>query len=74
MSTITTRAPGQITTAAAITIVLVELEDMPSSIINHWPSQSMVCHPRRFTEVAAAAMKVLAAAVTRYNQIKAARR
>ena len=74
MSTITTLASGQITTADAITIVLVEPEDMPSSIIIHWPSQSTVCHPRRFTEVAAAAMKVLAADVTQYHQIRAARR
>jgi hypothetical protein len=74
MSTITTLASGQITTTDAITIVLVEPEDMPSSIIIHWPSASTVCHPRRFREVAAAAMKVLAAAVTRYNQIRATRR
>ena len=32
---------------------------MPSSIIIHWPSVSTVCHPRRFREVAAAAMKMV---------------
>jgi hypothetical protein len=51
--------------------MLVEPEGMPPSVIIHWPAHPTVSDPRRFAEVAAAAMKVLAAAVTRYHRIKA---
>jgi hypothetical protein len=74
MSKITTLASGQINATDAITIVLVEPEGMPSSVIIHWPAQSTVSIPHQFAQVAAAAMRVLAAAATRYNQIKATRR
>jgi hypothetical protein len=70
MSKITERASGQITKSDAITIVLVEPESMPSSVIIHWPTQSTVVQPWRYRDVAAAAMKVLAKATTVLAGIK----
>jgi hypothetical protein len=65
-------AEGQITPSGdRIAIHLVAPADLPASIQIRWPAAPTVCNPGRFTDVAAAAMKVLADAVTRHNQIKA---
>jgi hypothetical protein len=47
---------------------------MPAMVRIAWPLQPTVCDPRRYTEVAAAAMKVLAAASTALAGIRARRR
>jgi hypothetical protein len=54
-----------------ITIHLVAPADFPAGIQNPVACGCDVCAPGRFTETAAAAMKVLADPVTRQNQIKA---
>ena len=74
MSKLTTLASGQINATDAITVVLVEPEGMPSSVIIHWPAQSTVSIPHQFPEVAAAAMRVLAKASTALASIRAGRR
>jgi hypothetical protein len=58
MSKLTTLASGQVPPAEAITIVLVEPDDIPASVIIHWPPQPTVSTPRQFAQVAAAAMRV----------------
>jgi hypothetical protein len=57
-----------------ITIALVEPADYPVSIVITWPSARTVCDPRRYSEVAAAAMKLLAEASTALAGIRAWRR
>lgn len=47
---------------------------MPATVVIHWPNKPTVCDPRKYTEVAAAAMKVLAEASTTLAAIKARRR
>jgi hypothetical protein len=74
MSKITELASGQITAASTLTVELVETDETPAVIIVRWPGQPTVCHPRRFAEVAAAAMKVLGVASTELASIPARRR
>ncbi len=76
MHKLTELASGQITPSPHNTIIveLVEPEGMPTTIVIHWPLQPTVCDPRRYTEVAAAAMKLLAEASTKLASIKARRR
>lgn len=75
-SPITTLAEGQITRSPhnTITIELVEPEGTPAMVRIQWPLQPTICEPRRYTEVAAAAMKVLATASTELAAIRARRR
>ena len=54
MSKITELASGQINDTEAITIILSEPDEMPSSVMVHWPSQSTVINRRRFRDTAAA--------------------
>jgi hypothetical protein len=61
-------------TTDAITIVLVEPEGMPPSVIIHSPGQPTVCSPLRFPQLAAAAMRVLAKASTALASIRAGRK
>ena len=44
---------------------------MPAVVMIRWPQQPTITDPRKFTEIASAAMRILAHAVTRLNQIKA---
>ena len=74
MSKITTLASGQINTTDQITVILVRPEGIPPSVIIHWPEQSTVSAPRKFAEVAAAAMKILALASTELTRIRAQRK
>jgi len=71
----TTLAAGPINqTGATITIELIQPAGYPASIVITWPSAPTVCDPRRYTEVAAAAMKLLAEASTAWAGIRARRR
>ena len=74
MSKITELASGQITTSDTLTIELVEADEAPAVVVIRWPVKSTVLHPRRYAEVAAAAMKVLGAASTALAAIKARKR
>ena len=62
MTQSTTLAQGLINGADTITIELIQPAGYPASIVITWPSAPTVCDPRRYTEVAAAAMKLLAEA------------
>jgi hypothetical protein len=70
MSTITTLAEGQITTADSITIELVESDEAPAVIIVRWPAKPTVMHPRRFGSAADAATRAFAGAVVRLAHIR----
>jgi hypothetical protein len=76
MSKLTELASSQITPSPhnTITVELVEPEGMPAVVRIGWPPQPTICDPRRFAEVAAAAMKVLATASTELARANARRR
>jgi hypothetical protein len=58
----------------AITVVLVEPDDMPSKIIIHWPPTPTEIPPRDFADVAALLTRVFARAATKLSQIRAQRK
>jgi hypothetical protein len=68
---ITPLASGQITPTDALTVVLVEPDDIPATVVVHWPARSTVVDPRRFPEVASAVVKLFAEAHTTLAGIKA---
>jgi hypothetical protein len=67
-------AHGTINGADEISVQLFRPTGMPAVVRIVWPAKPTVCHPRRYTEVAAAAMKLLAEASTTLAGIKASRR
>jgi hypothetical protein len=54
----------------AIEVVLVEPDDMPSSIIIHWPGQPSVANPSQFPETAAKLTRLFARAATKLSRIR----
>lgn len=74
MSKITELASGQITNFHAIAIVLSEPDNMPASVIIHWPAKPTVLDPRRFPDTASVVVKLFAEAHTVLAGIKARRR
>jgi hypothetical protein len=57
-----------------ISVELIQPADMPAVIRIVWPTAATITTAARYTEVAAAAMKVLAEASTMLARIKANRR
>jgi hypothetical protein len=56
-----------------LSVELVEPNEHPSVIMIRWPDHATVVQPARFNAVAAEIMRLLASAVTAYNQHKARR-
>jgi hypothetical protein len=54
-----------------ITIQLIAPADMPAVVRIVWPAATSVVQPAGLAEVTASAMKILASASTRLNQIRA---
>jgi hypothetical protein len=73
-SSTTDLAQGTINGADKLIVQLIQPYDMPAVVRITWPPQPTVCDTRRFPEVAAAAMKLLAEASTTLAGIKASRR
>jgi hypothetical protein len=75
MSKITELASGQINdNGEAITIVLSEPDDMPSTVFIHWPLTPTKINPKRFRDTAAAVVRMFSAAHVTLSRIKARRR
>jgi hypothetical protein len=73
MSKSITLSDGAINAAGdRIAVELLQPDNLPALVRIVWPAAASVCQPHRFNEVAAAAMKVLATAVTQLAGIKAA--
>jgi hypothetical protein len=70
VSQITQLASGAITAVDAITVELVETDEMPSAVLIRWPLKATVLHPRRFPSAAEAAARTFAAAVVRLTQLR----
>jgi hypothetical protein len=72
MSKITILSEAQLGASVheSIEVVLVEPDDMPSSIIIHWPSAATRINPRDFSDVAALLTRIFALAATKLAQIK----
>jgi hypothetical protein len=62
MSKITELASVQINSTGALTVVLSEPDDMPASVIIHFPAQPTVIDPARFGDIAAALVKMFSEA------------
>jgi hypothetical protein len=74
-SSTTPLASGTINASGdTIEVVLVQPADVPAVIRIIWPLWPTVADPRRYAEVAAAAMRLLANASTELARRKAARR
>jgi hypothetical protein len=65
---------AQITPADNLTIELVHAHETPAMVLIRWPAASTVCDPRRYAEVAATGMRLLAEASTSLAAIRARRR
>jgi hypothetical protein len=70
MSKIVELASGQLNSTEAIIVILSEPDDIPASVIIHWPVKPTVLDPRAFSAAADVAVKTLAAAVVRLAQIR----
>ena len=75
MSTITTLATGQVNASDTLTVILVEHEDMPPSVLIHWPGlgSPSVAAPRRFGAVALAVIALMDEAMKRLERLAAGR-
>jgi len=66
-------ASGLINGHDRLTVELVKPPDLPPAILLRWPQAPTVCTPANYDQVAAAAMRVLAAASTAIAGLKARR-
>ena len=70
MSKLTELARGQITPTEALVVVLVQPEDMPPSVIIHWPVTRTVLAPRAFSAASNVVMRAFAAAGIRLAALR----
>ena len=70
MSKLTELASGQLTNSDNLIVVLVQPDDMPESVVIHWPAPSTVLDPRAFSAAADTAVKTFAAAVVKLAQLR----
>ena len=64
-------AEGSISPSDRLVVELVTPPDAPQMILVRWPTQPTVVQPRRFGDVASAAMRILASASTELSRTKA---
>jgi hypothetical protein len=74
MNQTTQLASGLINGHDRLTVELVEPVDLPAVVLLRWPQKPSACTPDAYANVAAAAMQVLAAAVTELAALKTWRR
>jgi hypothetical protein len=67
-------ASGQIINSEALIVVLVRPENMPASVIIHWPSKPTVLDPRVFPHTAEVAARIFASATVTLAQIRRSHR
>ena len=72
MSKTTTLATGRISGAEIITVQLVEPVDAPTVIMIRWPGQPSVSDPRRLSVIANAVMSIMAEAIAKLAERRAA--
>ena len=64
---------GNLNGSDRLTVELIQPPDMPPSVIVNWPRKPTICTPANYDQVAAAAMRLLAAASTAIAGLKARR-
>jgi hypothetical protein len=69
-SSITELASGQLTNSDNLIVILVQPDDMPESVVVHWPARPTVLDPRAFSAAADTAVKTFAAAVVKLAQLR----
>jgi hypothetical protein len=74
VSNITELASAQITASDAVVVVLSEPDDMPASVIVHWPLNPSVIAPKRFPDVAAVVVRLFSEAHISLARIRVKRR
>ena len=67
-------AHGKITNANTLTIELIEPPGMPAAILFRWPQKPSITTPDAYSNMAAAAMQILAAAVTELAALRVRKR
>jgi hypothetical protein len=73
-SPISILADGQITTSGdTVRVDLIQPGGLPPSVRVSWPAKPTIVQPRRFAEVAGAAVRILAGANTELSRIKASK-
>jgi hypothetical protein len=70
MSKITELASSRLNNSDALLIILSQPDDMPESVIVHWPTMPTVIDPKAFSAAADAAVRTFAAAVVKLAQIR----
>ena len=68
------RGPAQCLRKHAVRIVFVEPDDIPASVIIHWPPTPTKINPRRFRDTPAAVARMFSEANIALARIKARRR
>jgi hypothetical protein len=66
-------ASGSINGHDRLTVELVEPPDLPAAVLVRWPTKPSVCTPDAYSNVAAACMQVLSAAVVELAAIRTRR-
>ena len=74
MSKVITLASGEFHLSDTITVELVQPDSEPARITISWPPHTTITTPAKYTEAAAAAMRLLASASTELSRIKAGKR
>jgi hypothetical protein len=63
-------ASGLINGHDRLTVELVEPPDLPAAVLLRWPQKPSITTPDAYSNVAAAAMQILAAAVTELSALR----
>jgi hypothetical protein len=63
-------ASGLINGHDRLTVELVEPPDLPAAVLLRWPQKPSITAPDAYSNVAAAAMQILAAAVTELSALR----
>jgi hypothetical protein len=67
-------ASGQVNGHDRLTVELVQPTDMPAAILLTWPQKPSITTPDAYSNVAAAAMQILAAAVIELAAVRVRKR
>jgi hypothetical protein len=70
MNQTTQLASGLINGHDRLTVELVQPPDLPAAVLIRWPQKPSITTPDAYSNVAAAAMQILAAAVTELSALR----
>jgi hypothetical protein len=74
MSKLAELASGQLTNSDNLIVVLIQPDDMPESVVVHWPARPTVCGLKEFPDLTAETVRTLSLASTRLTKLRLWRR